>query len=181
MLPRHGFIRDPLDVKLLVLYIMSRVAAPIDFATLTDLTLCDDGVDYFLFAQAVDQLIESGHLVKDDGGLYSATEKGRANSGIMESSLPTVIRGRCNRALAQLNATLRRDAQVTAQVVDLDDGRCQVELGLSDEVGQVLHLTLAVPSPPQGRRVAQNFRSQPEETFNAILSCLLREPDYEES
>ena len=39
-----GFIHDKLDIKLLVLYIMDRAAAPIDFATLTDLSLCDSGV-----------------------------------------------------------------------------------------------------------------------------------------
>ena len=42
-----GFIHDQLDIKLLVLYIMDRAAAPNDFATLTDLSLCDSGVDYF--------------------------------------------------------------------------------------------------------------------------------------
>lgn len=178
-MPRYGFIHDALDVKMLVLYIMSRVAGPIDFATLTDLTLCDDGVDYFLFAQAVDQLIESGHLVKDDAGLYSATEKGRTNSGIMESSLPTVIRGRCNRALAQLNAALRRNAQVTAQVVEEAEGRCQVELGLADDTGPLLRLALAVPSQEQGRQIAQRFQDHPEESFNAILACLLQEPKEE--
>ena len=46
-----GFIHDKLDIKLLVLYIMDRAAAPIDFATLTDLALCDEGVDYFQYAE----------------------------------------------------------------------------------------------------------------------------------
>ena len=47
---RFGFIHDKLDIKLLILYIMDRVAAPIDFDTLTDLSMCDNGVDYFQFA-----------------------------------------------------------------------------------------------------------------------------------
>ena len=29
-MPRYGFIHDKLDIKLLVLYIMARVAGPID-------------------------------------------------------------------------------------------------------------------------------------------------------
>ena len=28
---RHGFIHDKLDIKFLILYIMARVASPIDF------------------------------------------------------------------------------------------------------------------------------------------------------
>lgn len=176
---RIGFIRDPLDIKLLVLYIMSRVAAPIGFDTLTDLSMCDSGVDYFLFAQEVEALVNSGHLFKDDEGLYSITEKGRTNGGIMESSLPSVVRGRCNRALAELNAQLRRNAQVTAQVVDEAEGRCRVELGLQDDTGPLFSLALAVPSQEQGQRIARRFHDSPEDAFNAILSCLLQDPKEE--
>lgn len=176
---RHGFIRQPLDVKLLILYIMSRVAAPIDLDTLTDLALCDEGVDYFLFAQALDQLIESGHLLKDDGGCYAITDKGRTNGGIMESSLPIVVRGRCDRSLARVNATLRRDAQITAQVTQDAPDRCQVELGLRDDLGPLFDLRLSVPSQAQGESIAQRFRERPEDTFNTILTCLLQSSEEE--
>ena len=49
---RYGFIHDKLDIKFLILYFMARVAAPIDFPTLTELTVCDDGIGYFEFAEA---------------------------------------------------------------------------------------------------------------------------------
>ena len=38
-----GFIHGKLDIKLLVLYLTSRLAGPVDFATLTDLAMCDEG------------------------------------------------------------------------------------------------------------------------------------------
>ena len=38
---RYGFIHDKLEIKFLILYLMARVVAPIDFPTLTDLTMCD--------------------------------------------------------------------------------------------------------------------------------------------
>ena len=174
---RHGFIKESLDIKLVILYNMSRVAGPISFDLLTELSLCDEGVDYFLFAQAVDQLVQSGHLAKDDGGLYTITQKGRTNGGIMESSLPIVIRGRCDRALAKANAALRRNAQVTAQVTEDEPGRCQVELGLRDDAGSLFELRLIAPSEEQGQRIAQRFHDRPEDTFNAILACLLQEPE----
>ena len=40
-----GFIQSELDLKLLVLYIMSRVAGPVTFLQLLELALCDEGVD----------------------------------------------------------------------------------------------------------------------------------------
>ena len=97
---RPGFIHDPLDIKLLVLYVMSRVSAPVDFSTLTALALQDDGMDYFLFAQAVEELVASGHLSLADDGLYSITDKGCDNSAVMENSLPSVGAGTVATALS---------------------------------------------------------------------------------
>ena len=67
---RYGFIHDKLDIKFLVLYLMARVAAPIDFATLTELTMCDEGVDYFEFAESVSEMVETEHLTLTEG-LYA--------------------------------------------------------------------------------------------------------------
>ena len=170
---RPGFIHDPLDIKLLVLYVMSRVAAPVDFAALTALALQDDGMDYFLFAQAVEELVASGHLMLGDDGLYSITEKGRANSAVMENSLPSVVRGRCNRALARHNDALRRAAQVTAQVDVLGEGRCRLTLGLSDDAGELFRLTLAMPDRAQAQSVADSFQAAPDKLFHALVAVLL--------
>ena len=49
----RGFIRNPLDVRLLILYILDHLILPVTMAELTDLALCDDGVDYFQFATAL--------------------------------------------------------------------------------------------------------------------------------
>lgn len=170
---RPGFIHDPLDIKLLVLYVMSRVAAPVDFAALTALALQDDGMDYFLFAQAVEELVASGHLMLGDDGLYSITEKGRANSAVMENSLPSVVRGRCNRALASHNNALRRAEQVTAQVDTMEEGRCQLTLGLSDDAGELFRLTLALPDRAQAQSVADSFQAAPDKLFHALVAVLL--------
>ena len=55
--------------KLLVLYIMARIAAPITFLQLLELALCDAGVDYFSLTQAVEHLVETEHLSRGGGAL----------------------------------------------------------------------------------------------------------------
>ena len=57
-----GYIQSDLDLKLLVLYIMDRAAAPITFNQLLELAFCDAGVDYFSLTQAVSHLVETEHL-----------------------------------------------------------------------------------------------------------------------
>lgn len=74
---RHGFVHDMLDVKVLILYIMARVAYPVDLQKIYELSYQDDGLSYFDVAEAVPQMIESGHLERVDGERYVITEKGR--------------------------------------------------------------------------------------------------------
>ena len=74
---RHGFVHDMLDVKVLILYIMARVSYPVDLQKIYELSYQDDGLSYFDVAEAVPQMIESGHLERVDGERYVITEKGR--------------------------------------------------------------------------------------------------------
>lgn len=172
---RLGFIKGSLDVKLLVLYLMARVAEPIVFDDLIDLALCDDGIDYFQLSQAVSELIESEHLLRLDDGTLVITEKGRANGSIMEDNLPTVIRGRCNRNLARLNASLRFAAQMNAQVLTDENGHSHIELSLVDGTGPLLRMDLAVPDEEQGQKMVRRFQETPEEFYQMIRSYLLDE------
>jgi hypothetical protein len=177
-LARFGFIHDKLDIKFLVLYLMARVAAPVDFSTLTDLTMCDDGVDYFQFAEAVSELVETAHLSVEDEH-YAITEKGRRNGGICESSLPYSVRIKCDRNLARLNAGLRRSAQVCAEILPRSDGAFTLRLALDDDDGNLLTLELLTASEGQAGHLAERFRSHPEQVYNGVLNVLLADPKKE--
>ena len=172
---RYGFIHDKLDIKLLVLYIMDRVAAPIDFATLTDLALCDSGVDYFQFAEAAAELLESGHLTRD-GEFYAVTDRGRRVCAAGESSLSPVVRRRCDQRLTPLNQALKRKAQVRAELRP-QSGGYDVCLTMDDDQGSLFSLTLLAPSQEDGRRIADQFLRHPDRIYNGILGVLLADPD----
>ena len=77
-----GFITDKLEIKFLILYIMARIIEPIPFSTVQDLTMCDDGVDYFDFSECLNDLIKTEHLTLSAEGMYALTEKGLRNSRI---------------------------------------------------------------------------------------------------
>ena len=173
-MPRYGFIHDKLDIKFLVLYLMARVAAPVDFPTLTDLTMCDDGVDYFEFAEAVAELVDSGHLTLEHD-LYAITEKGRENGAACESSLPYSVKRRCTANLSKVNGLLRRNAQVRAEIAARDEGGFEAKLVLDDEDGNLMTLALFCGSQEQAERLTAGFKSKPERVYHQILSALLDE------
>ena len=174
---KFGFIHDKLDIKLLVLYIMDRAAAPIDFATLTDLAMCDSGVDYFQFAEAVAELLESSHLTQE-GEHYAISNKGRSTCAAGESSLSSVIRRRCDQRLAPLNQALKRKAQVRAELRPQPAGY-DVCLTMDDDQGSLFSLTLLAPSQEDGQHIADHFLQHPDRIYNGILGVLLPGQDKE--
>lgn len=162
-----GFIQDDLDLKLLVLYIMDRVAGPITFLQLFELALCDAGVDYFSLTQAVEHMEATGQLSKTDDRL-SITEKGRRNSQICESSLPYSVRLHCDENLVKVNEALRLEAQVQAKVVENPDGTATLHLTLNDMETPLLRMELLAPDPKQAEAWGKRFRSAPGDFYLSV-------------
>lgn len=171
---RIGYIQNDLDLKLLVLYIMNRAAAPITFNQLLDLSLCDAGVDYFSLTQAVNHLVETEHL-SAQGERYFITEKGRHNCQICEETLPFSIRRRCDENLIAVNELLRREAQIRGDLLPREDGTFTVRLALDDDAGNLFSLDLLVPSRKQGEQLISRFKSGPEAFYNSLLAGLFPE------
>ena len=172
----RGFIQDAFALKLLILYILDRLVEPVELSTLTDLVLIDEGVNYFQFSQALTELQETDHVVRD-GDRYAITEKGRTNSAVCENELPHSIRAKCDKNVGKANARLRRSSQISADIIPRPDGALTVRLSLQDEAGSVLDMDVLALSKKHADRLARNFQGHAEQIYNAVLSALLA--DYE--
>ena len=167
-----GFIQSELDLKLLVLYIMSRVAGPVTFLQLLELALCDEGVDYFSLTEAVGHMVETGQLQRDEEQHYSITDKGRRNSEICESSLPMSVRLLTDRNVAAYNQMLLRKEQVRAQVTPRENGTYTVTLHFSDDVDELLHLELMAATRDLAQGLADRFQKNPEQFYTRLMDTL---------
>ena len=133
-----GFIRDKLEIKFLILYIAARLSEPADGAAMQDLTMCDDGIDYFDYAECLNDLVKTEHLRLTEDGRYLITEKGKRNSAICESSLPYSVRQRSDRNIAAYNKAALRRAQVQSHVTERENGTFTVTLALRDDVDSLM-------------------------------------------
>ena len=118
-----AFIQDKLEIKFLILYIVSRLTEPVDGADLQDMTMCDEGIDYFDYAECLGDLVKTEHLRVTEDGQYIITEKGRRNSGICESSLPYSVRQLSDRHIAAWNKAAVRRQQVQGRVVSVSNDK----------------------------------------------------------
>ena len=146
-----GFIRDKLEIKFLILYIAARVSKPLPPEGMQELTMCDDGIDYFAYAECLNDLVRTEHLRLTEDGCYAITPKGLKNSEICESSLPYSVRLRTDKNVAEYNRLLLRKNQVQSRVAALE---------------------LTAATEAMARDLADRFRKDPEGIYTRLLSAL---------
>ena len=166
-----GFIREKLDIQILLLYILDKLPSPVDETVLSDLALFDGGFTWFEFADSLAGLVQTEHVAEEDGK-YRITEKGRRNVGYVGSSLPYSVRAKADRLTAPVAAALKRESQIETNSEKNADGSCSVSLRLSDGVGEVIALRLTVPDEDNAEAIEQKFRKNAEKLYNQILAIL---------
>ncbi len=167
-----GFIQDKLEIKFLILYIAARVTEPLTPEDMQDLTMCDDGIDYFDYAECLNDLVKTEHLRLTEEGRYAITDKGMKNSQICESSLPLSVRQRSDRNIAAYNKAALRRAQVQSHVTERPNGTYTVTLALRDDVDQLMELQLMVADRPTADALAQRFQREPERLYAQLTGLL---------
>lgn len=166
-----GFIRERLDIKILILFILIRLPEAIEGETLADLVLCNDEISYFDYSDCLAELIQTGHVEESDGK-YRITEKGERNGSIIENSLPYSVRSKTERAVSKIAAGMRRDAMIRTYNETDDNGGVHVTLSLSDGIGELAHLRLLVNDEAQAEKLEKRFRCNAEYIYNSIMQIL---------
>ena len=174
---RLGFIHDMLDVKVLVLFVMSKVNYPVTAQEAYELCYQDDCLSYFDVCTAIPEMVASGHLTALEGDRYEITEKGRETCGLTEDSIAFTVRQRAENAVARFNRQIRRSSYVKTQIIDRENGECAVIMSLDDDMGNLMTLELQAPDARQATRLSRLFENKAENVYNLIMTELLDEEE----
>ena len=91
---RQGYIREPEDIKYLILYSLNLFPVTVTEEELMETVMVDDGFGYFEFAQAFRELIDSRHIseIEEDGvKKYLLSSKGIQVVRLMEGHLKASV------------------------------------------------------------------------------------------
>lgn len=172
----HGFIRDMLDVKVLILYVMNQAEKPLTIQNIYELCYQDDRLTYFDVCEAVPQLVATGHIEEQEGGLYAITEKGRENVEITGDSVAFTVRERAKAAVETFNRESSRSGHVRTEILERD-GVFAALLELHDGAGKLMSMELTAPSRKQARKLAAAFHRSAEQIYSAVLEDLLSDEE----
>ena len=176
LMRRLGFIHDMMDVKVLILYVTSRVQYPVNCQEIYELCYQDECLSYFDICTALPEMVASGHL-SQQGETYEITEKGREVGSLTADSIAFTVRQRAENAVARFNRQIRRSSYVKTRIVPRDTGECTLILSLNDDMGSLMTLELAAPDQRQAIRLGRLFENKAEIVYNLVMTELLDDED----
>ena len=177
---RHGFIHDILDVKILILYVMSLVEAPVSAQTIYELCYQDECLSYFDVQEAIPQMVASGHLEAAGEGDYVITDKGRETEEITQDAIAFPVKQRAKTAVERLNRTTKREQFIRTEIRKKENGECVLLMGLDDLQGPLMNLELTAPSLKQARKLEAAYRRNAEAVYQSVMIGLLEEAEHED-
>ena len=174
---RLGFIHDMMDVKVLILYVMSRVSYPVNTQQIFELCYQDDCLSYFDVCTAIPEMVNSNHLKELENECYEITEKGRADGSLTADSIAYTVRQRAENAVNRFNRQIRRSSFVKTQIIPRESGDFSVIMALDDEMGNLTTLELMAPDQRQAVRLGKLFEKKAEAVYNLTMAELLDDED----
>lgn len=171
----HGFIRDMLDVKVLILAVVSRLQYPVTGEQIYELAYQDETLSYFDVQEAVPQMVTTGHLQLERGNRYSITEKGRDVAGLTDSSVAYPVLQRVIQAVNHFNAEEKRKGYIQTKVKSTEKNEFFAELILNDAEGQLVKMELMAPSERQAIRLCKALEKCAEPLYQTIMDALSEE------
>ncbi|MDD6263243.1 MAG: DUF4364 family protein [Clostridiales bacterium] len=176
-----GYIRDKLDLKYLLLFVLASVKEPLGLDDIIEAALTDGAITYFDASDAFYELVESGHVTPEgeDGGapLYRISEHGREIIAASEKRLPQSVRRDAQKAALTAAARRKRDSLITCVTTPRADGAFTTRLEMRDDDGDIIKLELMVVSRSQGQLIESNFRANAESIYGSVLDALLKDYD----
>ncbi|WP_312645319.1 DUF4364 family protein [Hydrogenoanaerobacterium sp.] len=164
------------EIKILVCYLLQNIRQKLTLSQINEALLKKGLVNYFELADAMSELLDSGHIVicatnKKDEECYGLTELGVRTAREFSDTLPLTVR---EKALISAQNLLARQKSAAENIVTVDkvkDGY-MVNLIISDIGSDLMNLSLFMPTETEADAVKRQFIRDPLLIYKGMLALL---------
>lgn len=167
----QGFLHDKLDVKVLILFILARIETPLDVDQIYEVAYQDDSLNYFVLAESVHELTDTGHLAQNENGCYTITEKGRKQGGFVEDSLAIPVVEKVSAAIQRKIDELYRESLLTTETCQDENGHWIATLNYQEERKPLMRVSLMAPNEAHAKAMAENMKKNVSALYKAAMDA----------
>ncbi len=167
--------KEVFEVKLLMAYFLKQTDIPCTYGQLLEIFTGEGVVDYFLFTEALKEMLDSGLLIRSEvEGVekYSLSEKGKAGADDFKSLVNKSVRDRILASGMRLFARLKNEQTVSTSIQPMGNG-CAVSCTVLDSGAELMSLRLYAPDREQAEHMRRKLAANPDELYGRILNYVM--------
>lgn len=167
--------REVYEVKLLLAYFLNQIGRGCTPVQLMEIATGEGIVDYFLYTQAVKEMLDAGTIVtaEHDGvEYYELSDKGKAGAESFKRLVPKSVRDRILASGLRLFAKIKNEQCVKAEIEDTENG-CSVKCTVTDSGVELMQLSLFAPDRAQAEHIKRKMVSNPSELYGRIMDFVI--------
>lgn len=169
------------DIKIFILYLMKNLHRPLDFTTVSEISVQDGFVNYFDFATCFAELIDSDSIKEsmiDGSPVYEITDNGILVVSELQSSIMNVIREKSLRSALRLLSFKERGSKISCDYKQVGEDKYIMDCEITEKDELVMKISLGVESKQLLDMMLYNFDNKPEVVYKGLFAILTGEVDY---
>ncbi len=179
-MPELGGLREMPDIKALILYLLKEADCILKEGQLTDIIMTDGLVEYFDYAQSVEELLMTGMIdiaSLEEMSSYRITKHGLEVVNEYEKALPHNVRAA---TLAALKANLRKKQEDEDIRADIEQSRSGFTVTCTVREGGEIMFSCKVLLPDRKAAyfAAERFRENPSAYYQKVMELMLDENPF---
>ena len=174
---------DVYEVKILLAYFLFQMDRPVTPNQLTEIATGDGIVNYFLYAEAVSEMLENETLSlseQEGTSYYVLTEKGREGAQSFKKLVSKSVRDRIYAAGLRFFAKLKAEHDVKFEITPVKKGY-SVHCTCDDNGLVLMDLTLYAPDKEQAEYIKSKIMMNPTDFYCRVMDYVIENEEYVKS
>lgn len=171
---------DVYEVKILLAYFLFQMDRPVTPNQLTEIATGDGIVNYFLYAEAVSEMLENETLSlseQEGTSYYVLTEKGREGAQSFKKLVSKSVRDRIYAAGLRFFAKLKAEHDVKFEITPVKKGY-SVHCTCDDNGLVLMDLTLYAPDKEQAEYIKSKIMMNPTDFYCRVMDYVIKNEEY---
>lgn len=173
---------DDDKIKLILLYLLNELDDSFDFQTISEIVVWDGSINYFVFTDCFNQLVDNGSILKvtdpkTGKEMYSISPIGKTSIEAVEDTLLKFIKERIMRSATRLLAFKKDGSNIASSLEKEKDGYL-LNCTLKNRKFNLLELKLYLDNQEEAELLKMGFDSRAEHIYSAILALLSEDTKF---
>ena len=167
--------------KLIILYVMKKVACPLSNSQILRLLYDVEGFNYYYFQHVLSNLVEQKYIInypQEDEWLYEITEDGNNVYELTESMLPGITKYKIDTIINNILKEVKNEMSVTAEYIPEGENTYITKCKITEAHKSLFEIHVFCTSQEQAKQIASNWKNNASTLYPKFIEMITTKDDH---